>query len=328
MRRSATRTSFETNFRGLKPTTIVGTRSASNNPARVPARRADPNPGLQRTRWRLQLDAIFLLFLLSLFLPMKIPRLSLTLLLGLAAFATTAAVSRAAASADRVYELRTYTAAPGKMEALLARFRDHTTKLFEKHGMKNIGYWTPLEAKDGAADKLVYLLEHKSEEAAKASWKTFSADSAWQAVQKKSAESGKLVATLESVYLTPTDYSKSMDAGKSGGGRVFELRTYTTPEGKLRDLDARFRDHTMALFAKHGMSNLAYFHPVASDKRAANTLIYFLAHPSREAGAASFRAFAKDPEWMKARDASEKNGKLTAKVESLFLTPTDFSKLK
>jgi hypothetical protein len=259
---------------------------------------------------------------------MKLPRLLLALCVASAALVDSAAA--APANSGRVYELRTYIAPPGKRDALLARFRDHTVKLFEKHGMVNVGYWVPIDEKDGGADKLVYLLEHKSREAAAASWKAFSADPVWQDVAKKTTVNGKIVSKVESVYLTPTDYSKAMSAGAKRGGaeRVFELRTYTTPEGKLPNLDARFRDHTVKLFQNHGITNLAYFHPMDADKGAANTLIYFLAHASREAAAASFKAFREDPEWTKARTASEKNGKITTKVESLFLKPVDFSAIK
>lgn len=257
---------------------------------------------------------------------MKLPRLCLAL-----AFACLALVApgRSAEPSGPVYELRTYTATPGNTAAVLARFRDHTTRIFEKHGMQNVGYWVPADEKDGAANKLVYLLAHKSREAAKASWQAFSADPEWQAVQKKSEAGGKIVAKAESVFLVSTDFSKAMDAGNSkGAARVFELRTYTTPEGKLPDLDARFRNHTIALFAKHGMTNLGYFHPMDANKGAGNTLVYFLAYPTREAATASWKKFRDDPTWVKAKDESEKNGKLTTKTESVFLIPTDFSKVK
>jgi hypothetical protein len=240
------------------------------------------------------------------------------------------ALAPAAADSGKVYELRTYTAAPGKLEGLMARFRDHTVKLFEKHGMVNIGYWVPAEGQPGAGEKLIYLLEHPSREAAAAAWKTFGADQQWQEARKKSEEGGRLVAKVESVFLKPTDYTKAMNAGARAGGapRAFELRTYTAPEGKLAELDARFRDHTVALFAKHGMTNLGYFHPTDADKGAANTLLYFLAYPNREAAAAAWQGFRADPDWMKARTASEQNGRLTTKVESLYLTPVDFSAIK
>jgi hypothetical protein len=106
----------------------------------------------------------------------------------------------------RIFELRTYTAAPGKIDALNGRFRDHTCQLFEKHGMTNIGYWTPTDSKD-PEQKLIYLLAFPSREAARKSWAAFQADPGWKAVQKASEKDGKLVVKVESVYLKPTDYS-------------------------------------------------------------------------------------------------------------------------
>ncbi len=109
--------------------------------------------------------------------------------------------------------------------------------------------------------------------------------------------------------------------------RVFEIRTYTTPPGKLDALHARFRDHTVKLFEKHGMANVGYWTPL-DEPRSKNTLIYVLAHDSRESAKASFAAFGKDPEWQKARAESEADGKLTEKIESVFVTPTDYSAMR
>lgn len=257
---------------------------------------------------------------------MKLPRLGFALILG---WLATFNVVSAAADSTRVYELRTYTATPGNAAAVLARFRNHTVKLFEKHGMVNVGYWVPTEEKDGAADKLIYLLEHKSREAADASWKAFGADPEWQAVKKATEANGKIVAKAERVFLSTTDFSKPMNSGNTkGANRIFELRTYTAAEGKLPALDARFRDHTLGLFTKHGITNLGYFHPTDANQGAANTLIYLIAHQSPEAATASWKAFRADPTWTKAREASEVNGKLTSKVEFVFLKATDFSAIK
>jgi hypothetical protein len=256
---------------------------------------------------------------------MKLPRFGL----GLIVAASLVSCSLARAADTRVYELRTYTTPPGKLEPLLARFRDHTMRIFERHGMTNVGYFLPMEEKDGKGQKLVYLLSYPSREAAKASWKAFNADPEWQEVQKKSSANGKLVEKVDSLYLTPTDYAHTMNAGVGhGGSRVFEMRTYTAAEGKLEALDARFRDHTVALFKKHGITNLGYFHPADADKGSGNTLMYFLAHENRDTAAASWKDFQADPDWVKAKNASEKNGKLTTKVVSVFLTPTDFSPVK
>ena len=110
-------------------------------------------------------------------------------------------------------------------------------------------------------------------------------------------------------------------------GRVFEIRTYTTHPGKLDALNTRFRNHTLKLFEKHGMTNIGYWTP-ADAPLAANTLIYVVSHTSREAAKASWDAFRSDPEWIKVRDASEAAGPINAKIESVYLNATDYSPLK
>jgi NIPSNAP len=107
---------------------------------------------------------------------------------------------------SRIFELRTYHAAPGKMEALNGRFRDHTCELFKKHGITIIGFWNPSKAED--ADKtLIYLLAFPSQEAADRSWKAFLADPEWKKVKDESEKNGRLVEKIERVFLNPTDYS-------------------------------------------------------------------------------------------------------------------------
>ena len=106
----------------------------------------------------------------------------------------------------RVFELRTYTAKPGKIDELHARFRDHTLKLFEKHHMTVIGFWKPTDAEQ-AKQKLVYLLGFPTHEAATKSWKAFQDDPEWKAVKTASEQDGPLVEKIDSVYLNPTDYS-------------------------------------------------------------------------------------------------------------------------
>lgn len=113
----------------------------------------------------------------------------------------------APAGSGRVFELRTYTASPGKLEALNARFRDHTTALFKKHGMEVVGFWEPLDKEAGAGEKLVYMLAHQSRAAAEASWKAFRDDPAWVKVKADSEKGGTLTTKIESVFLAGTDYS-------------------------------------------------------------------------------------------------------------------------
>ncbi len=109
--------------------------------------------------------------------------------------------------------------------------------------------------------------------------------------------------------------------------RVFEVRTYTTAPGRLPALHRRFREHTLGIFARHGMTNVVYGTPQDS-ARASNTLIYLLAHPSREAARQSWAAFGQDPEWRRVQAASEADGKIVERVESVFLEPTDYSPMR
>ena len=109
--------------------------------------------------------------------------------------------------------------------------------------------------------------------------------------------------------------------------RVFELRTYTAPDGRLGDLHARFRNHTLRIFQNHGMTNVAYFSPLDAPL-SQNTLVYLLAHSSRETAKKSWDAFRNDPEWKKVAAETQANGPIVAKVESVFLEATDYSPMK
>ncbi len=224
------------------------------------------------------------------------------------------------------YEMRIYSIAPGKTEDLFNRFRNHTLKLFARHQITSIGYWMPVDPKDA---RLHFLLRYPSKDAREIAWKGFMADPDWQAAYKASEANGALVTKVENPFLVTTDYSPPVQTGNVSKGGVWEWRNYTTPPGLLPNLDARFRDHTLALFQKHGMHNYAYWHLLAGQPGADVTLDYFLTHASVEAAKASFDAFRQDPVWIAAKDASEKTagGSLTIPngVKSLFLKPTNFS---
>ena len=109
--------------------------------------------------------------------------------------------------------------------------------------------------------------------------------------------------------------------------RVYELRTYTCPEGKLPDLLKRFREHTIEIFNRHGMESIGYWIPQDAEK-SKNTLMYIISHASREQAAKNWAEFSADPEWKKVSAESQVNGKIVSKVDSVFMDPTDFSKLK
>ncbi len=243
----------------------------------------------------------------------------------------TLAFASSATGEPTCFELRTYHAAPGKAAALHARFRDHTLALFQKHGMTNVFYGIPRDD-SGEAEKntLVYLLAYPDRDAREASWKTFREDPEWIAVKAASEKDGTLLTRVESLFLHPTEYSPALPAASDKAPGIFEMRRYTARSGKLAALDARFRDHTIALLTKHGMVNLPYFHLDEGQDHSGVSLIYFLAHTSAEARKESFAAFRRDPEWIAVKAASEKNGTLVIEngVVSTLLDPTDYSPLK
>lgn len=108
-----------------------------------------------------------------------------------------------------VYELRIYHAAPGKLADLLSRFREHTVKIFDRHGMKSVAYWTPLDEPE-ISNTLIYILQHPSREAAASNWKSFQDDPEWKAVKEKSEANGQLVEKVDSTYLAMTDFSPQL----------------------------------------------------------------------------------------------------------------------
>ena len=130
-------------------------------------------------------------------------RIRLFLPLILMATAMTNVPAAEPAAKTRVFEMRTYHTHPGRLDALNKRFREHTNRLFVKHGMELVGYWTP----QGKDDTLVYILAYPSREAAKESWKGFQSDPDWKKAAAESEKDGKIVAKVESEFLNPTDYS-------------------------------------------------------------------------------------------------------------------------
>jgi hypothetical protein len=137
---------------------------------------------------------------------------------------------------------------------------------------------------------------------------------------------GAAVAIFAAGYAAGTA-SRAGSVAHAQSGKVYELRTYTAPEGKLGDLHARFRNHTMRIFDKHGMKSVAYFSPQDAPL-SQNTLIYILEHPSRDEAKKHWAEFAADPEWQKVSAESQKDGRIVSKVDSVFMTSTDYSPMK
>jgi hypothetical protein len=131
---------------------------------------------------------------------------------------------------------------------------------------------------------------------------------------------------LAGVLAMPAGAEEKEKDVKKTDTRIFEMRTYHAAPGKMDALNARFRDHTNKLFKKHEMEIIGFWQP--TDPTKADLLIYILAYPSKEAAEKSWKAFRDDPDWIKAKDASEKDGKLVDKVDSVFMNPTDYSPIK
>jgi len=248
---------------------------------------------------------------------------------------------------QKIYELRIYTTNPGKLPDLHARFRDHTMKLFEKHGMENIIYWTLAEDfKDESKDStLVYILAHKSKEAAEASWKSFREDPDWQAVAAKSEENGKLLANSPvSVFLNPTDFDpddEPINAKSDKPARLFELRRYNDGEARVPGTVNRFKTWEAELFRKSGIETLGFW---TTDDNSA--FVYLLGHKDRATADRNWRDFftgfrargnnptpqtGKDGDAAKARDAGAQRqgrGGAGGGIERRWLIPTEYSPRK
>lgn len=262
-------------------------------------------------------------------------------------------VSQFAQAQDPLYELRVYQPTEGKQKELLSFMNQSGMQLAKSNGIEILAVFTPIAIED---DRIVTLVRHKDRATCEGCYERMMADTATRDAFQKAFPSGPPVKSLTRLFLKTTDYSPAFQI-ESKGDRVFELRSYIASTGNLEALNARFRNHTMTLFSKHGMNNVVYWNVEDGDSMKAtellgavspknqakaeisddlaaqgNTLVYFLTHASQDAAKASFDAFRQDPEWSKVRTESEDKagGALTAPggVKSWFLKPTDFSPMK
>jgi hypothetical protein len=264
-------------------------------------------------------------------------------------------ISLAQSNAKPLYELRSYVSEPGRQGDVLKLISEGGVPYMAKHKIQLVGAWVPTEASD---ERVITLVSHKDKAGSDAAWAAFQGDEGWKEVLQKSTVDGKKpVKSFDRVFLTENDYSLPLEV-KNVGGRVFELRTYVTTPGNLAGLNARFRNHTVKLFEKHGMNNLIYWSVLEGEKTTCtklldalsapgqpqaemaddlpatgNSLVYFLTHASQDAAKKSFDTFRKDADWDKARKESEaaaggKSLTVNGGVRSLFLKPADFSPIK
>ena len=227
-----------------------------------------------------------------------------------------------------LYELRIYHANEGRFQHLIKRFREHTDRIFKKHGLKSLGYWIPTEGSAKNKRRFVYLLEHPSRYEAYRNWTNFLNDKEWEKVMDKPEFQGLLSEKPTNFFLTPNNYSARARNEIANPGGTFELRTYVANPGKLTGLNTRFSKHTTRLFNKHGIKNLGYWTPFDQPDRG-DTLMYLIHHADRKQADLNWQAFAQDKEWARVARESQSNGKLLAKPpQRLYLKALDFSPLR
>ena len=239
----------------------------------------------------------------------------------------------AARSDIGLYELRVYASADGKMDALNARVRDHEIPLFKKHGMTPIGFFTPVVLPGQPVDnRLFYIMGYRDKAARDAAWVDFAKDPEWSAAYKAANASGALTTSIAATLYTPTDYSPKLNTSPAKSPRLFELRTYHATPGKLESVHTRFRNHALDIFAKHGMTSMLYWRPVAGQAGMTDKLTYLLAFPNVEARNQDWTDFSADPEWKKVSADSQKDGPILLPqpdgVVSVQLKPTSYSPLR
>ncbi len=230
----------------------------------------------------------------------------------------------APAGDTRVFELRTYYAAEGKLDALNARFRDHALRLFEKHGMTPVGFWSPVGNPD---NKLVFLLAYPSRAARDAAWRSLAGDPEWTRVRKGTDRNGKLVKWIEEEFLIPTDYSPPLVVTTAGEPRTFELRVATVQPGHLERLHAQLRNGGVRELEKDGLTPVAFFTLAPGQRGSDVTLVSLLARSEPPA-----RKKAIDPVLLVALGDPQAGptGTLSAADDKRaeVLKPTDYSPLK
>ena len=214
-----------------------------------------------------------------------------------------------------IYEQRIYKAVPGKLGAINARFANHTIGFFEEFNIGMVGFWND---EIGASNQLTYIRSFDSMADREEKWSAFGAHKPWLEVRAETEKDGPLVAQVINSFMSLTPYSPQ----PSFKTTLQEKRVYEAMPGKLPDLHNRFSNHTMALFEKHGIENVAYW---TEDVGTSNRLVYMLGYPDLGAREKSFAAFGSDPAWQKARAASEENGALVRVAKVSILRLTDYS---
>ena len=214
-----------------------------------------------------------------------------------------------------LYESRIYTAVPGKMAALNDRFANHTIGFFNRYGIGVMGFWTD---EIGISNQLTYIVTCNDMGDREKKWSAFAADSKWWQVKAETEVDGPLVALEENTFMRLTPYSPEPQLSS----KIQELRVYDALPGRLPALHDRFSNHTMGLFEKHGMENIAYW---TEEVGTGNRLVYLLGYDSLADREKSWASFVADPAWAKARADSEKDGPIVRESRHRILRLTSYS---
>ena len=214
-----------------------------------------------------------------------------------------------------LYEMRVYDAMPGKLPALNDRFENHTIGFFKDHGIGSLGFWT---AEIGTSNQLTYILNFDSMADREKKFAAFGADKRWQEARAETESEGPFVSSISNTFMRLTPYSMEPDVSSN----VQELRVYHAMPGKLPALHDRFADHTINLFKKHGIKNVGYW---TEDVGTSNKLVYMLGYSGLGDREKGWAAFGADPDWLKARAASEVDGPLVRQSISTILRRTAYS---
>ena len=216
-----------------------------------------------------------------------------------------------------LYELRIYDAMPGKLGALNDIFANHVMGFFKNYGIGMVGFWT---AVIGIGNQLTYMLSVDNMSDREEKWGALRADPSWQKAHAEWESDGPLVSSMQNSFMRLTPYSPEPKISSN----FQELRIYQAVPGKMSALNARFSDHTIHLFEKHGIRNVGYWTQDVG-VGTSNQLFYMVGHANLAEREKNWDAFGSDPDWQKARAESERDGPLTSKTLSSILRPTDYS---
>ena len=214
-----------------------------------------------------------------------------------------------------LFENRVYTTVPGKLPALNDRFANHTIGFFRQYGVGMMGFWTD---EIGVSNQLTYITTFDTMADRETKWAEFGSDTKRQQIFAETEVNGPLVALVENTFMRLTPYSPSPQLSS----KVQELRVYDTLPGRLPALHDRFANHTMALFERHGIQNVAYW---TEDVGTNNRLVYMLGYESLGDREKSWVSFGADPDWKKAREASEADGSIVRRSSHRIMRLTDYS---